>query len=274
GSAAIRSPWHDPSVERGLIAALLLVAAPGVWQGIFLGNLSFIAIALALGALAFADRQPIVAGIALAFSVAFKPIAAAALPLLVLTPPRSRARAYRLTGCIAGVLTSVLWLAFPYFFELLGQDVERIGRIRTWSLYRLAGVLGIDAGRLWILAAIVGLAVLAGLKARRSREEWLAVTLCASLLATPLIWGHTLVLFFPVLMMTASLAWVRWQQRGARLAPWAEPVLVAVGWAAVLYTNAGAIDRLPMLVEAYLLLLPAAVLVALAAYVRRFSRDH
>ena len=265
-SREVRRAW----LERLALAALLLVAAPGAFLGIHLGNLSFVAIGLALGGLGLAPQRPVAAGIALALSVALKPIAAAVLPLLILTPPRAQARAYRLSGWIGGALASTLWLTFPYFPELLDQKIERIGRIRTWSLYRLADVLHLDLGRLGILACLVSIAVLACSRARRHQAEWLAVTLTASVLTTPLIWSHTLLLVFPVLMMAASLARARWPHPEARIS-WAEPVFIALGWAVVLYYNAGAIDNLPLLVETFFLLVPPATLILLAAYVRAAS---
>ena len=264
------SPW----LERLAIAALLLVAAPGISEGIHLGNLSFLAVALALAGLTLAVGQPLLAATALALSVALKPMAAAALPLLVFTPPRYRPLSYRIAGLVGGAATAVLWLGYPYFSELLGQEVERIGSIRTWSLYRLADVLGLGIGRLGIFAGLTLLAVLTCWALRRiraTRAGWLAFTAAACVLTTPLIWGHTLIIFFPALVMAASVATARWQAGRTRQPPWAEPTFVGLGCATLLYFNPGAIDRLATPLEALLLLVPAATVALLAAYVCRYA---
>ena len=263
-AAARISVWLD----RLAVATLLLLVSPGIDFGFVTGNLSFLAIGLALGGLAFVWRQPLLAGLAIGASVAFKPIAAAALPLLLLTPPRAGAHSYRLAGVSGGAICALLWLTFPYFPELLAQDISRLSYHRTWSLFRLSEVLRLEIPRLLLLAGLVAVAVAAGRAARSHREQWLAVALAASILATPLIWGHTLVLFFPVLVMAVSLAARRAHDR--RPASWAEPIFVALACMTVLYFNAGAIDRMEPALEAFLLLVPVVNLVLLTGYVCRY----
>ena len=260
-------------IERLIIAALLILVSPGVAEGFHVGNLSFVASALAIAALTFAGRRPVVAGTSLALSLSLKPLAVAVLPLLVLTPPRSGARQHRVAGLVAGAMTAVVWLGFPYSWQLLGQKIEQLGVVRTWSLYRLAGVLELGIHRLVIFAAVVTLALAVASRARGSREGWLIVAFTAAVGATPLLWFHTLILYFPALVMAASLARRRWPARKRRPGAWIEPVFVVLGIATVLYYNAGAIDLLPAALEALLLVIPIAAVVWLAAYVLRFGGE-
>lgn len=270
-----RSP-EDPEaprwLERVALAALLLAAAPGIALGFHLGNLSFVAIGLALLGWSLAGRHPIWAAAVLATSVTLKPIAAASLPLLVLAPPSHRARAHRFAGLVAGLVIAVTWLALPYLADLLSQDVERINRIRTWSLYRLLGVLGIDASPVIVFAATIALALALAWRwprLRASPASWTALAAATCLLATPLIWSHTVLLFFPVLVMAAT---VTAQRRLAGEIPhptWAEPAFVPLGGLVLLFYNPGAIDDLARPLEAWLLLVPLAAVVLLAAQVTR-----
>ena len=272
-SASAR-PLGEPWIERLAVAALLLVAAPGIAEGLHLGNLSFLAAGLALAGWTLAGRLPWLAGIALAASLALKPLTAAALPLLVLTPPEHRAKSYRIAGLVGGTLTTIIWLAFPYFGELLGQKVERIGRIRTWSVYRLADVLGLEIGRLVLYVGLVALALLICWRFRGIRASgsvWLAFVTATCVLTTPLIWGHTLILFFPTLVMATRVVSARWRA-GKRSEPtWAEPTFVPLGCVTLLFFNPGAIDRLP--VEALLLLVPISAVTLLTTYVCRYGRS-
>ena len=133
-------------------------------------------------------------------------------------------------------------------------------------------------------------ALTAASRARGRREGWLAVALTASAAATPLLWPHTLILYFPAILMAASLARGRWPTRGERYGAWVEPAFeketvppsrvppifalsafVALGCAVVLFYNAGAIDMLPVALKVLLLAVPNATLVLIAAYVVRCS---
>ncbi len=266
---------HSPDshwLERLGVAALLLVVSPGIAIGIHLGNLSFLAIGLAIAGWTTAGRYPALAGLAIASSLALKPIAAAALPLLVLTPPEDRARRHRIAGLVGGMATAVIWLAFPYFSELLGQELERIGRLRTWSVRRLIEVLGVDIGHLGIFVGSTLLAILICWRfprIRATRAGWLAFASASCVLTTPLIWGHTLVLFFPVLVMAATVTINRWRSGRIAQPAWAEPTFVALGCANLLYFNPGAIDRLAVPIEAFFLLSPVTAVALLTAHVCR-----
>jgi len=268
GRQSLRAAW----LSRLILAGLILVTSPGIKEGFHVGNLSFLTIGLALGGLASAGWAPWLAGPALASSIAFKPLIAVALPLLVLTPPHARSRSYRLTGLIGGALSCALLFGFPYLFEMLGQHIERLGRIRTWSVYRLVDVLGLGLDRLVIFATLSILAVVFCHQVRNRRESWLAVVLGASILTTPLIWWHTLILFFPVLVMTLSLARARWHHLEALNTPWAEPVFALLAVATIFFYNAGAIDPLPTPLVVLLLVVPIAALLFTVAYVHRTNR--
>ncbi|MDH3525343.1 MAG: DUF2029 domain-containing protein, partial [Acidobacteriota bacterium] len=254
GTALCPRPWW-----RGLAAGAALVClAPGVWLGLLLGNLSFLAMALMLGGLLAWRRRPGAAGLVLGASLALKPLAPVAILALFAHRPgmggeRTPGGRHRLAAGLA-LLGGVLLLVLPPGLdEMLAQPVEELTRARIVSLHRFLGHAGLALDPLWVAAAVALAAVLAVRAAGvLGPGQLLCVATAGAALATPLLWNHTLLMTLPLQGAAFHLARER-----LRAAPDAERrrrryelALVLAAVAAILLVNGGGVDDRPRALQA------------------------
>lgn len=280
----LRARTVEPSGWALVLAALLLMASPGVRLGINVGNVSFLIGALVLAGFWWADRIPLTAGLALAASLLLKPLAAGSLPLLLL-PTRTiaaassvtRIRPQRwLTAAIAGFASlSILWFFRQDLSSMFGSEMTYMAQSRSLSLYRISRLLGLGELRLPIFSVVV-VALCATLWGRlETRTELFTASLAAIPATTLAVWSHTLVLFFPV----TALALARMLNRRYPIGiPRAKPllptepikraeVLGVVGAISLVYfVHSGGFPQLPPAAQIALLVPPTVAPLGLTVY--------
>jgi hypothetical protein len=282
--------WSGLALRRRLLLAIgYLVVAEPIRYGLLWGNLSLALGGSVVWALLAWDRRPLLAGAVLGAGVAIKPLAPAAIAALAIhrspLPPAHGAWTKRLgvsgaqlRAAIAAVVLGALLVLVP---PGLGTFLE-LGGGRPWvtrnvALHRLLHCFGIDVPALWLSAAV---ALAGALLVRRLvlPPLWLycyAVSL--ALLATPLVWSHTLLLTLPMQVVALAIAARRWRSRPtgeaaahARARLLLEGILVlGAVLAAELAQGVGGIDDQPLWIQGLVLLPPVLAPTALALYVVR-----
>lgn len=190
--------------SRLLVGAAFIALAPAVRLAMAWGNLSPLVIALLLLALTFWLDRPVLAGLALGLSLAIKPIGP--LALLVLLAHRGPARRAATLSCVIAALVASSAYLSPFLADFLALGSGFPNRGRSAGLQQVLAGFGLEVGSSW-LALIV--AVLAIFLARRffwSRLALLNFAGVMALLATPLVWSHTLLLVLPLQVMALSCA--------------------------------------------------------------------
>lgn len=286
------SAWLATSWTRRLALAVAFVAlAPAAGAGLCTGNISFAVIGVILLALTQWPRRSwlsgaVPSGLALGATVAAKPLAPLALVALVVhraapgrdgperpqaLPPPPQELAARVAGSAGGLVAALLLL--PMVSELAAmsaQPIHPLSYARSFSLQRVLSLAGVEVNPLVVFVAVAtGLAVLARLLPL-DRSQLLAVAVAASILGTPIVWNHTLLLTLPLQVMALAVAIER-----RRDAPRTESrrrfyqiVLVALLALSIqLSEGYGAVDALSRGAQLVFLSLPCFAPVALAAYV-------
>jgi len=256
-AAWLPAPRADPA--RGLVLRLavsifLLVAPVGVFLGLRVGNISFAIAALALTAICWYPRFPIVSGLLLGLSVAFKPLAPAVLAVLIAQPTHQRAHAAAGRRCALAAVASMAALCLPYAGELrdlFAQQLSTLVEGRILSTYRLVHLLGLPLGRATVFALLTLVLMVFARRYATTHCRVVALALGAVVLTAPALWSHTMTVLDPVLTMASVLAYRNWSRTRARApgsahdrAAGSELVLVALGLAAALYFKSGGFDHL------------------------------
>ena len=269
--------WLTVSQRIRLAFAMAFVAlAPAVGAGFCTGNLSFAVIGVILLALTqwplrSAAGGAIPAGLALGATVVAKPLAPLALVALLFHRPAVESRRHLIAGLVGGLTAAALLLPMlPRLSEMSAQPIHRLSYARSFSLQRILSLAGIEISGLVILLA--GALLLAGLVRLRplDRSGLVTVAVTASVLVTPIIWNHTLVLTLPVQAMALAVATHR-----RRVAPpgtarkhWYEISLVVLAVLSIqLAGGAGAVDELPRMAQLIFLSVPYLAPGALMIYV-------
>jgi hypothetical protein len=257
-------------------AAAVVLLSPAVYQGVTLGNVSFLVAALVVGGLSSWPRLPVGSGVLLAISLAIKPLAPAAVLSLGAHRPAGGGGKHRLAAAVAIVAGAAAFLLVPGLGEFLERGVHSSVLASTVSPYRFVLLaFGVASPLVVTLPVLAGLAWFV-----RSRPlsppELTATAVTAAIAATPMVWNHTLLLTLPLQAMALATASRRYRgatpetRGGARL----ELAVVALAVVA-LHTAEGATgitDRSPALQAAAAL--PAAIAPALLlGYVLR-GRDY
>ncbi|MFQ5528106.1 MAG: hypothetical protein ACE5GX_17850 [Thermoanaerobaculia bacterium] len=279
--------WLAASWLGRLAAAVAYVAlAPAVHAGFCMGNISFSVLGLILPGLIFWSRPrlatgAIPSGLALGASVATKPIAPLALVSLVChRPAPGSAGACSRRHWVAGILGGVTALALlgpmiPKIGEMTDQPIEALAYSRSFSLTRILDLIGIElTPPVVVLIGAVALVLLLRL-GPLDRSRLVAVAVTASVLATPIVWNHTLVLTLPLQVMALSLALVRWRERtrGDRKRAY-EYCFVVLGALAIQFCEGfGAVDTFPPVPQAAFLSVPYVAPAALLAYLLVLGSD-
>ncbi len=272
----IAAAWLPlPIARRWLAAAALLCLSPAVHAGLDLGNVSFAVVGLALAALMAWPRRPLAAAALLGASVALKPIAAAAVPLLAVHRPRARSGGRQLlAAATAGAVAAVLLLPISGLRQMLDQEMVPLAYARSFSLKRLLALFGVDASQVVLTLAVTALAVLAARRRMSSVQLLCYVTATASL-ATPLVWNHTLIVALPVQGLALALAWQRLAaaDQDGRIGRRRELAFVILGVAMMHAGTTAGFDHLQPAVQAVLLLAVGLTPSLVCAYVFRFTAD-
>lgn len=279
--------WFAVSWPVRLTLALAFVAlAPGVGAGLCTGNISFAVIGVILVALIHWRspsylRGPLPSGLALGATVAAKPLAPLALvALFFYRPPEPVGKRHQVAGIVGGLTAIALLLPMiSRIGEMAAQPIHRLSYARSFSLQRWLSLLGLEVSAVAVLAG-VGLALVILLRSLRlDRSQLLAVAVTASILATPIVWNHTLLLSLPVQVMALAVATGRWRKRGSSSVPGSagipgyELVLVALGALAIqLSGGVGAVDALHPVAQIVFIALPCFAPAALTAYVWFWTR--
>lgn len=263
---------------RFALAAALVALLPVVHYTFWVGNTTPVAAGLALAGWQLGRRKPLLGGVLVGVSIAFKPIALVGALYLsarwLLGRQEGRSRARAAVEALAWAPVTVLCL-LPWAGELPAllqrMAAPPIFSTRNLSLRRVADGFGID-----IPAAAITLTVLAAalLLARRHPVDSIDRVHTApavALLALPVAWAHGFLFVLP-LQVAAARRW--WERRARRREPswrtvaerWGVPLALALIQASA---SAGVEFDAPAGVRAILVLLPILSPLALLLYLRR-----
>lgn len=257
--------WRLSFIRRVGVAAIYGVLAPGVDLALAWGNLSPLALILWISAFLLWSRRPILAGACYALAMLVKPVAAIGIGLLALhRPESSEARPiWRQPQLLAGATTAVLLLAAllasPYLREFFGLAAGVPSAARSASLHRLLYCFGIEISALLLMAVVFAVALILLRRRQRGPAGLYAFAAIAALLATPLVWSHTLLLVLP--LQSAALAVA--SNRRDRV----ELLLVATAVLAIQMSNGlGGGETWPLALQGLFVLLPCFAPLGLGLY--------
>jgi hypothetical protein len=248
------------------LAAAFVWFAPAVALTLRWGNLSPIASALIVVALILLERsslpandsapllgpsRAITAATSLAVSILIKPIAAV-VPFLIAGARRGEtrrsARASLITAGLALAVAATGFLAMPFFAEFLAarSDPGAIGR--STSLQRVIYCFGLRPPPLVVLVVVLALAIFVARRACvMDSGTFIAFVTATALLATPIVWSHTLLLTLPAQVMAIERAWVR---RQPATVSWYELPLVVLACSAIQFSEGvGGLESQPLPVQ-------------------------
>ncbi|MCH7665805.1 MAG: hypothetical protein IH936_07745 [Acidobacteria bacterium] len=272
------SAWLAVSwATRLTLAAAFVAMAPGVGAGLCTGNTSFAVIGVILPALIFWSRRSALAGavpsgFALGATVAAKPLAPLALVALFFHRPSStEGRRHQLAGLVGGLTAAALLLPMiSRLGEMSAQPIHRLSYARSFSLQRLFALAGFEVNAPAIVfTGAVAVAVLVYLLPL-DRSQLLAVAVSISVLATPIVWDHTLLMTLPVQVMALAVAAERWREGSGQAlrSRTYELVLVGLGALAIQFSGGvGAVDELFRAAQFAFIALPCFAPALLSAYV-------
>ena len=264
-------PWGAAGNLAAGIAVMLL--SPAVAQGITLGNVSFVVAALIVLALVGWPKRALLSGALLGSSLVLKPLAPAAWVALAFQRPRDGGRRH-LWACAAAVaVAAVAVVAAPGWSVFAERAKQPEVLASTVSPHRFLALAG--AGRFSPLLTLALLALVAALVRRRplSPDAVLAVAVAGCVLASPLVWNHTLLLTLPLQAMAIGVAVGRRRAERSRRAAW-ELALVALAVVTLhLAEGATGITDRSAALQAAAVLPPVAAPIFLLGYVLR-RRDY
>ena len=247
-------------------AIAFLCLAPPVWFGVEIHNISLMVAGSTLLALWIWPRRPILAGALMGVGAVLKPMVFLIPFLLLMHRPAGGGTRHRLAGAVGIGVTALLLALPPYLTEMFSLASKTATIPRSVSFHRLAYLAGWENGALWV-SAFFGLAALIVVRRLElGRLEFLVISVTASLMATPVLWSHTLILALPIQAMVL----LRLQERrhaGATRSGY-ETVLVLLAVAAVQFSGgAGSVDDQGSVFQVFSTLPIAVAPLALAAYV-------
>ncbi len=196
--AMISVPWRRWFVPA---AVAYLCVAPAVMFTMDIHNISPLVAGAALAALWSWPRRPLLAGCVLGFCAVLKPMVALLPALLFFHRPRRGGRVHLVAGAVSGVVAGALLWFPPYLEEMFALASKAVTIPRSVSLHRLGYLAGWDQGALWISGGIALVALWLVRRRELGRLEILAISVIATLMATPVLWNHTLLLSLPVQAM-------------------------------------------------------------------------
>ncbi|MET0387710.1 MAG: glycosyltransferase family 87 protein [Polyangiales bacterium] len=217
-------------LPRAWLGAALLLWSPSLQEALHVGNISPLVSAFALWGLLSWQSRPVAAGCALGLSIALKPLALAALPLLALhraltQPPRNSALMQQagattqpsrnsaltqpqLLAAGATMLTfGVLsWPGRHELLRLLQQNIVHAEALHDVSLQRVAYLLGLAPRPGFVFVLVTASALLLLRRRPLSAAGFAYVSAAAALASQPVLWCHSLILAYPVGVAALSRA--------------------------------------------------------------------
>jgi len=258
-----------------VIAAVYLTLAPAVKLSLVFGNISFVVIGLALVALTVWPTRPGIAGVLLGVSVGIKPLAPMAALALGVHRPICKGRAHWIAAGLAISIMAAILLPPSRLLEMTSRPITGHAYFRTISLHRILSLTGVEVSPLEAAILVAVITVLVCLVFPMAVEEILCVAATASVLATPVIWSHTLLLVLPVQVIAFERAWARGGSHFSfrRYELW----LVILAIAALQFSRgAGLVDLMAAPFQIVALAVPYLAAPALTTYIlisRRPERD-
>lgn len=253
--------------RRWVVAALYLLVAPAVVQGVRFGNLSLAVSGMVVAGLLIWPRWPLLAGLLLGGSVLVKPLAPVALGALLVHRPTAGGHRHRVAAGAGLAIAAAGLLAVPGLGRMLVLGSAPELAHRSVSFHRIGLLLGLHVSPLWITLAIAMVVALAVRWRSLSPEQLTGLAVAGCLAATPLVWNHTLLVALPLETLAIALVLRR---RRAGLSGWSgryEPVLVGLAVAALqLAEGATGIDDRGRWLQLFAVLPPALAPGSLAAY--------
>ncbi len=189
--------------------AAFLCLAPAVMMGVHWGNLSLAVVGLVTATLFIWRSRPILAGVALAASLVIKPIAPLAVFVLAVHRPPEGGRRHLLAAMVAGVLTVALVLPFPYLEDMLALGADRRESFRSIALQHVLYCFGLEIGAWPLIAAVAAASFLWVRRRTLPPAYFFAVAATATLLATPIVWNHTMLVALPLEVLALQVAYGR-----------------------------------------------------------------
>jgi hypothetical protein len=252
--------WRLSFVRRVGVAAIYGAVAPAIDLALAWGNLSPLAILPWLAAFLLWRRRPILAGAAYALAMLVKPLAAIGIGLLALHRPEQKERRPQIwAGATAAILLLATILPSPNLKQFFGLSAGIPTAARSASLQRLLYCFGIEISALVLMATVFAVALVLLRRKERNPAELYAFAVIAGLLATPLVWSHTLLLVLPLQSAALALAW----QRRERV----ELMTVTTAVLAIQLSNGlGGIEKWPLPVQGLFVLLPCFAPLGLGLY--------
>lgn len=249
--------------QRWLVGALVLCLSPAIHGGIVWGNVSFAAIALVIFGLQCWEKSVLLAGLLLGVGLAVKPLAPGALAVLVAHRPQDvRSRPMRVVA-VAIVVGAVGMLPLSQLRQMLALSPGSLAYSRSVSLQRFLATLGLEVPHSATAVLVLVLVMALAYRRNLSSVQLECLAIAAITLATPIVWGHTLMITLPIQAMASCAALMRYRAHG-RLR---EPIFVALAILMIHCGRAAGIDGLAHYLQALLLAFPVLTPTLLAGYV-------
>lgn len=246
-----------------LAAVLGLCLLPAIAFGVTIHNISLAISGATLVALWIWPRQPVLAGLLLGVSAVVKPMVLLVPVLLLVHRSKTGGHRHRVAGGIGLAVTGLLLVLPPYLPEMMALASRTATIPRSVSLHRLSYLAGWENGTLWVSGAVALVTVLLVRRLELNRLELLVVASVGSLMATPVLWSHTLVMTLPIQVLLIDRLVSRPRNDGSRFPFEAAFVLLTVA-ALQLSTGASSVDDQPVAFQVASTL-PIALAPALAA---------
>lgn len=261
-------------ILRDRLALLAVLASPAVMQAFITGQTGFLTGGLIGLAAYYADRRPILAGLAAGF-LTFKPQLGLLIPVAFAAAGAWRAFAYAALTALAFAAATAAVFGIGVWADFAGAFAEHGGRIQSdvfpfeklVSVYGGAVMLGapLVVAMALQIAASVGLAAVIWIFHRRVKDAdlRLAALASATLLAAPNAFYYELTLCLPALVVVARRGAAGGWLAGER------PILAGLWIAPMLIPNLGAAPGPPL---GFLTALAAFALVARRGLLRDATR--
>ena len=259
--------------RRFLLAVLLVAAAPIVHATFWLGNLAAIPALLALVGWRCGEQRPVLGGLLLGSSLAFKPTAlGGALYLTARWLGAARVDRRRPTEALAWIAAATLAL-LPWLDRLpalAGRMLEPpLFSSRNLSLRRAAVGFGLDLPTPLLLVVVLAGALWLARRRPVDAIDRIHAAPVVALLVLPVAWSHGFLFVLPLQVAASSLWWRRRAARAGRMGPatLAERWIVPLALAAIQGSFAAGIELdVPGAVQALIVLVPTLSPLVLLGY--------
>ncbi len=206
-------PW--PWRRRWLTAAAFVALSPVVRFAVLWGNLSLWVVGMLLVALLAWRARPVLAGMLLGLSIVIKPIGPLAAVILLVHRPAGGGRRHLVAATLGLALAAGLLFSFPYLDDFLALKGGNPQHGRNLALHHLLYCFGIEVEALTLAAAVSLIAIVLARRRTLAPAHFVAFTATMTLLTTPLVWSHTLLLALPVVVLALAVAADRWTRSRA-----------------------------------------------------------